>query len=190
MLFGNPIVEIVVMCLALAIFSQLVSRRFRAKSGFKEQQELMKKKQKEMKELMKKDPSNTKEIEKLQKETMALMQTMMSGSYKQMFVTLPVFLVVYWLLGFFYGGQLLISPIAFPKLSMPDFGMLTLEMGYQRFYFFIYLILTIIIAVVLKYIDKAKLKNQNKGEEKKDKKSIENKKEEKSKENKKEEKKE
>jgi uncharacterized membrane protein (DUF106 family) len=177
MLFGNPILEITVVCLGLAIFSQVISRKFRKKSGAAEKQALIKEKQKKMKELIKKNP-NDKEIDKIQKETMEIMQGMMSETYKQMFFTLPVFLVVYWGLGFFFGGELLLSPIAYPKLTAPDFGVFTFEMGYQRFYFFTYMIFSILIAIVLKFVDN---KIKNKGIEKEvkeeDKKVSKNKKE-------------
>jgi uncharacterized membrane protein (DUF106 family) len=151
---------IFMLCFVLAIVSKLIQKKLLDKDKMKSLKSQVKDKQKEMKELVK--GGNNEKAAKLQKEIMEITMEMMQGTQKVMFVSLPIFLVFFAGLGYFFGGITFQSLIPLPKFvgfnilnpgSWIPVGV-TIMTGYYKAYFFYYLISTITIAIIEKVIEK------------------------------------
>lgn len=107
---------------------------------------------------------NQEKTSLLQKEMFEIQGKMLQMSNKVMLISLPIFLVAFSVLGFFYGGISFESIIPLPQFS--EFGLLnplswmpigiTTTTGYYKAYFFYYLITTIILTIIEKIYDKKK----------------------------------
>lgn len=155
-----PALMILVLCVVLAIVSKILQRKFINKDLMKEYKDEIKKINIKVKEALKE--GNQEKAAKMQKELFAIQGKMLQMSNKVMLVSLPIFLIAFAGLGFFYGGTSFESIIPLPKFD--GFGLLnpiswipigvTNTTGYYKAYFFYYLISTIIITIIEKVYDK------------------------------------
>ncbi|MFH1586935.1 MAG: EMC3/TMCO1 family protein [Candidatus Diapherotrites archaeon] len=155
MVFLSPQFDIAVITFVLAIVSQILRRVLMNPSEMKVQQAAMKEKQGKMKELMNKnDHKSAKELEKMQKEMMESMGAMMSGSMKLMFVSMLIFLPIFWFLGSTYADVTISLPIPIPWFGGDLLIMLYNETNFYGWYILTSLFFSIILNVVIGQVEK------------------------------------
>jgi uncharacterized membrane protein (DUF106 family) len=157
MVFISPAIDIGLISLALVVVSRFLQSKLVNKEKQKAAQQRMKEKQKRMKELIANNDERSKnEAAALQREMFAEMGESMQGSMRYMMVSLPFFLVVYAALGFYYGGLYFDALFPIPKFQgwLPV-GLAT-KTGWFKWYFFNYLIASIVLGIVLKIWVKAR----------------------------------
>ncbi|MBN1941373.1 MAG: DUF106 domain-containing protein [Candidatus Diapherotrites archaeon] len=164
MVFISPIVDIALVCVVMVCISQTLQRKLVDRKKLKRDQQELKEKQKRVKELMQKeDPESKKELEKLQTEMLELMASTMKASTKPMFVSLPLFFVVYGLLAMVYSGSLIELP--FPVLvlhrsaeffNFPSIPDITSQISWLWWYVYCSVTTSIIISLALKAYEKSK----------------------------------
>lgn len=155
MVFLSPQIDIAVITFVLAIVSQILRRILMNPAEMKEKQAAMKEKQGKMKELMNKnDHKSTKELETLQKEMMESMGAMMSGSMKLMFVSMLIFLPIFWYLGSAYGDAVISLPIPIPWFGGDFLIMLYNETNFYGWYILTSLFFSIILSIVIGQVEK------------------------------------
>jgi len=156
----EPTIIILVIGIALAIVSKLIQRKFVDKEKMKSLKARIKEKQAEIKKLMKEGKKD--KVAGAQKEMLEINSEMLQGTMKATWISLPVFLVSFAVMSFFYGGMTFPSLIPLPQFanwailnpfSWVPIG-ITMTTGYYKAYFFYYLIATIIITVIMKIYDK------------------------------------
>ena len=181
MVFLDVVIEIGIIALVVVVASKILQSKMIDKKKQKEAQAKMKEKQKRIKELMKNgDEKSKNEMDRLQKEMLEDMNATMQGTMKYMLVSMPLFFGAFFVLGSLYGGMLFTAPIILPKFQGFFFlNPLTwipvgwgYETGWLKWYFIIYLIASIIIAITLKVREKVVKKGTKNIKE--EKKSIEN----------------
>jgi len=119
----DPVIDIALISIALSTAIQLLSRKLVDRKQLKIHQEEIKKKQKRMQHLMKEKPHNyEQELDKLQKESMELMSTMMSGSTKQMMVSFAVYIPFLWFFNWNYVNAIVNLPVPVPFWTAFDWG--------------------------------------------------------------------
>ena len=156
----EPAVSILLTTVALVIISKILQSKFIDKEKMKLQRQQMKEKQNKIKELLKEGDHKKKEADKLQTEILENTMEMMQSSNKMMFVSLPIFLGIFFVLGFVYGETLLTSLIPLPQtgwwngLPIPNFFEWRMEAGYRTIYIYYYLALSIIVGIGLKIFEK------------------------------------
>jgi len=156
----NPAVVVLAVSIILAVISRVLQRKFVDRQKMNAYKAEIKEKQKKMKEMMK--GGNNAELAKLQKEMLAVNSKMMQMSMKVTWISLPIFLVSFAAMGFFYGG--ISFEALFPLPSFTAFSIInpaswlptgmTIMTGYYKAYFFSYLIATIILVIAEKVYDK------------------------------------
>jgi len=183
MAFINPIIDIVLITLVVVVISRILQAKLVNKKEQKAAQKRMKEKQAKIKELMKNSDEKSKsEMDRLQKEMFEDMNATMQGSMRYMMFSLPLFLGAFFVLGQFYGGQVLTSPTLLPKFDnfffLNPFTWMPTGWGYEtgwlKLYFVTYLISSIVIALAMKVWEKtkgksAKVEKQEKGTQKNEK---------------------
>jgi uncharacterized membrane protein (DUF106 family) len=93
---------------------------------------------------------------------MEMTMEMMQASNKMMFISLPVFLLVFFVLGLVYGDQLIVSLLPLPKtfwwngLPLPNIFEFRMEAGYRTIYIYTYLYISIAVGIVTKIYDNLK----------------------------------
>ncbi|MCR4368334.1 MAG: EMC3/TMCO1 family protein [archaeon] len=156
-MFVNPMIDIALITLGLALISQAIQAKFMDRDGMKRKQEEMKEKQKRMKELMAKgDQKSKNELEALEKEMFESMNQMLKGSSKVMIASLVVFLPAFALLAFLYSDAVIDLPIPLPWFSQgfelfnpATWGIEFLtQSGWFGWYFAAYLGITIAINLI------------------------------------------
>jgi uncharacterized membrane protein (DUF106 family) len=180
--FVSPALAIFAISFGMVIVSELIKWKFFDKEKVERHQKEMKKKQEILKELMKEGDKRKKEIDKLQGEMLEHTSEILGASNKLMLVSLPIFLVMFWILGFLYKG--LIFEALFPLPKFVDFSIInpfswfswfqpawppiifTATTGYYKAYFFSYFISSLIVGAIKKVYKKIGMK-QEKFEEKK-----------------------
>ncbi len=111
----TPIIGIFGITAILVIVSRLMQNRFMDRDLMDEQRKEMNEKRDRMKELLsKQDEKSLKEAEKIQREMLEMSQKMMQGSMRYMMVSLPLFLGVFFLMGFVYGETIIDLPVPLP----------------------------------------------------------------------------
>ena len=156
----EPTVSIFLTTVALVIISKILQWKFLDKKKMKEQREGMKIKQAKLKELAKEGEHKKKEVASLQQEIMEESLGMMQSTNKMMFFSLPVFLLIFWILGFVYGAEVLVSMLPLPQtiwfgpMPMPNLMEWRFEAGYRTMYIYYYLYLSIIVGIGLKVYEK------------------------------------
>ncbi len=148
---------------ALVIISKILQAKFLDKEKMKKQRQEIKIKQEKAKELLKEGDHKKKDAEKIQTEILEMTLEMMQASNKMMFVSLPIFLLIFFVLGFVYGDNLLLSWIPLPKtfwlfemIPMPNLFEWRMEAGYRTMYIYYYLYISIIVGIVMKIYEKMK----------------------------------
>ena len=176
MVFLDIVIEISLIALVVVVVSKFLQAKMIDKKKQKEAQAQMKEKQKKIKELMKKgDEKSKNEMDRLQKEMLEDMNATMQGTMKYMIFSMPLFFGAFFVLGSLYGNMLFNAPFLLPKFQ--DFFFLNpltwipvgwgYETGWLKWYFIIYLVASIIIAVTLKIREKVVKKGIGKTEGKK-----------------------
>ena len=161
-LFGEPITDIALIAVIIAVVLFILQKVVGGKK-LKENQKKMKEKQKQIKELNKKgDEKSKQKAMELQKEMLAEMPQMLSGSMKTMIISMVIVLPTLWWLQSVYAGQQIVLPIALPIF------------GTETSWFWWYVIVGIIAAVILNIggsiVNKIKEKKEIKVEPKEEKK--------------------
>lgn len=160
-------VIILILCVVLALVSKLLQRKFIDKREMDYNKEKIKELQKKMNELMKKgDEKSKKELDLVQTEMLTLNTKMLNSSMKLMWFTMPVFLVAFAGMSYFFGGQTLESFVPLPTFNA--FNMLnpftwmpvglSTSTGFFKMYFFYYLVCSLAINVIESMYDKMKKK--------------------------------
>ncbi len=160
----DPVVGISVVAIILVVISRFLQRKMIDKKKQKAAQARMKEKQAKIKELMKNEDEKSKnEMKQLQQEIFEEMNETMQGSMKYMIVSLPLFLGAWWLMGYFYGGQLFTTPFPVPKFE--GFFMFNpftwvptswvTASGYAKWYIINYFIVAIVLGIAMKIREKA-----------------------------------
>ena len=161
----SPAIDIVLISAVLVAVSRVLEAKIGNKKKMKESQQRMKEKQKQIKELAKRDDEKSKqEAQKLQQEMLQEMGESMQGSMRYMMISMPIFLVVFLFLGAAYGSTTLEALFPLPKFSgffllnpltwIPvDF---TTTTGWLKWYFFSYLIISIIVGIVWRAVEKTR----------------------------------
>ncbi len=181
MVFLDIVIEISLIALAVVVISKILQSKMIDKKKQKAAQAQMKEKQKKIKELMKNgDEKSKNEVDRLQKEMLEDMNATMQGTMKYMLFSMPLFFGAFFILGSLYGGILFNAPIMLPKFQgfffLNPFTWIPVGWGYEtgwlKWYFIIYLIASIIIAVTLKIREKVVKRGSKNVEE--GKKGVEN----------------
>ncbi|MCX6800954.1 MAG: EMC3/TMCO1 family protein [Candidatus Diapherotrites archaeon] len=166
--FISPAVVIFAVSFVMVIVSELIKWKFFDKEKVDGHQKEMKRKQELMKELIKEGDKRKKEIDKLQEEMLDHTREILGASNKLMFVSLPVFMVLFLVLGMLYGGKMFDALFPLPKfenffllnplswfswfrLDWPPV-VLTMKTGYYKAYFFSYLVSSIVISILRKSV--------------------------------------
>jgi len=156
----DPAIAILIFTIALAIISKLIQRKFVDKDKIKSFKARLKEKQAEIKKLVKEGKND--QVGAAQKEMMSINGEMMQQTMKATWISLPLFLVFFGVMSFFYGGITFTSLIPLPLFaswaiwnpaSWIPIGM-TMATGYYKAYFFYYLIATIVITIIEKVYNK------------------------------------
>ncbi len=151
MVFISPAIDIGLISVALVVVSRFLQSKLVDKEKQKAAQQRMKEKQKRMKELIASNDERSKnEAAALQREMFAEMGESMQGSMRYMMVSLPFFLVVYAALGFLYGGLYFDALFPIPKFQGIIPVSLTTKTGWFKWYFFNYLIASIVLGIIIK----------------------------------------
>ncbi|MDP2974272.1 MAG: EMC3/TMCO1 family protein [Candidatus Diapherotrites archaeon] len=153
----SPAIDISLITLALVVIGRFLQSKLINKEKQKASQQRMKEKQKRIKELVASNDERSKsEAAALQREMFAEMGESMQGSMRYMMVSLPFFLVVYAALGFYYGGLYFDALFPVPKFDgLLPVGLAT-KTGWFKWYFFNYMIASIVLGIVLKVWVKAR----------------------------------
>jgi uncharacterized membrane protein (DUF106 family) len=158
----EPAVSIALTTVALVIISKILQWKFLDKEKMNSQRQMIKDKQNKVKELLKEGDHKKNEVDKLQTEILELTMEMMQASNKMMFVSLPIFLLVFFVLGFVYGDQLLVSLLPLPKtnwwniIPIPNLFEWRLEAGYRTIYIYYYLYISIVVGIFTKIYEQIK----------------------------------
>lgn len=117
MLF-NATVDIAIISVGVALLSQFLQDKIMGKNVMKERQQKIKEKRQKMQELLKKsDRKSQEELKEVEKEMMQMTSEMMQGSMRYMMFTLPIFAVVFFIIGSNYGTAIIDLPIALPWID-------------------------------------------------------------------------
>jgi uncharacterized membrane protein (DUF106 family) len=158
----DPAIVILILTIVLAIVSKFIQRKFVDKQKMRSFKARVKEKQAEVKKLVKEGKQD--QVGAAQKEMLAINSEMMQQTMKATWISLPIFLVSFAAMGFFYGGVIINSLIPLPLFinwaiwnpaSWIPVGV-TMTTGYYKAYFFYYLIATIVFTVIEKVYDKVK----------------------------------
>ena len=161
----SVVVDVGLIAVAVVAISRLLQSKLIDKKKQKAAQRRMKEKQARIKELMKnQDEKGKSEMSRLQKEMFEDMNETMQGSMRYMMFSLPVFFGAFFILGSFYGGTLFEAPFLLPRfegffflnpLSWVPVGW-GIETGWLKWYFIVYLIVSITLAIGLKIMERVK----------------------------------
>lgn len=155
----NPALVLLGFVIVLAIISKIIQRKFIDKEKMKSIRAQVSEKQKEATKLLKE--GKQEKAMQVQNEMLEKNMEMLQMTNKVMLVSLPLFLVFFWILGFVFGTQSFESLIPLPAFN--SFNILnpaswipvgiTTTTGYYKAYFFYYLIITIILGIIEKIYD-------------------------------------
>jgi len=168
----EPAIVILVTTIALATVTKILQRKLIDKKKMQEIQKKIKEDQKKFNELLKGAEKNKREIEELQGQILKQNTELMNMNMKLSLFTMPAFLLVFWLLGNLYNGQMLTSLIPLPTFeSFQPFNPMSwvpnglgMMSGYYKMYFFYYMISAIALGIIDKLYDKVKATMKAKNE--------------------------
>ena len=142
-------IEVTVVAVAYVILSVMLQRKLANPRRTYEVQDIIKKKTNELAELSK-NKADQAVLAAKQKEITGLLSESMKASMKPMFVVLPIFLVLYYL----------VFPNVFPStLTVTLFSM---NLGYKTYFVAIAFVLGFVISTSLMAYDRAKMKKAQK----------------------------
>lgn len=156
----EPALTLLVLVIILAIISKIIQRKFIDKEKMASIKAQVKEKQNEATKLL--NAGKREEAMKVQGEMLEKNMEMMQMTNKVMMVSLPIFLVFFWILGIIYGSTTFESLIPLPAFEGFNFFNpatwipigITSTTGYYKAYFFYYLIATITISIIEKIYEK------------------------------------
>jgi uncharacterized membrane protein (DUF106 family) len=161
-----PAILILIIAVVVVLISKFLQKKFIDKEKIKSLQSKVKEKSKLYQDAIKSNDKN--KIEKSQEEMFAiqseLMQQMMPGQMKLMLITLPIFMVVFYVLGSFYEGISFNYFFSLPTFEAFNFinpftwipNGFSISTGYKKAYIFSGLFASIILTIVEKMIEKKK----------------------------------
>jgi uncharacterized membrane protein (DUF106 family) len=135
MVFFDSALEIAIISVGVFALSKLIQNRFTDKEKMMRHRAESEKKQVRVKELLKDHERNKEEIAKLQGEIMEHGMEIMSSSMKSMYISLPILLIIFFLLRMFYGDQYYHTPIPIIEFTNYLPSGLTFNPGFLELYF-------------------------------------------------------
>jgi uncharacterized membrane protein (DUF106 family) len=138
-------IEITLIALVYVIFSISMQRKLTNPKRTYEIQDAIKQKSKELSELSKNRASQEQLMAK-QKEVTALLSESMRSQLKPMFVILPVFFIMYYVL----------FPAAFPSNSTVT--LISVKFNYKTYFIVLAFVFGLALSVIMMLRDKAKMK--------------------------------
>ena len=157
MVFFDAMLEIALVAMCLAVVSQVVRRKFVDPKKMKEQQKVMKEKQVKIKELVGKEDGKSKaELQRIQTEMMEVTNEMMQGSMRMMMFTFPVYIVVFWGLGYLFSDVTINLPIQIPWFGDNWSIKFYEQTNWIGWYILISLITGITLGVIFNAVEKMK----------------------------------
>jgi len=138
-------IEVTIIAVVYVIASALMQRRLVNPRRTYEIQDAIKKKTNELSELSK-NKADPAALAAKQKEITGLLSESMRSSLKPMFVILPVFLVIYYLV--------------FPAIFAPDLtvSLFSMDLNYKTYFIVIAFVLGFVLSMTMMVYDKAKLR--------------------------------
>lgn len=140
-------IEVTVVAVAYVCLSVLLQRKLTNPRRTYEIQDIIKKKTQELTDLTKRN-ADQKTLSAKQSEITGLLSESMRSSMKPMFVVLPIFLVLYYL----------VFPAVFP--SDLTVTVLSMTLGYKTYFVAVAFIIGIVVSMSLMAIDKSKMKKE------------------------------
>ncbi len=140
-------IEVTLVAVAYVLISISLQRKLANPRRTYEVQDIIKKKTKELTELSKNSATQAQMAAK-QKEITGLLSESMKSQLKPMFVVLPLFLVLYYL----------VFPSIFPATL--TVSLLSMNLGYKTYFIAIAFVLGFVISMSLMAYDKAKMKKE------------------------------
>lgn len=140
-------IEVTLVAVAYVLISISLQRKLANPRRTYEVQDIIKKKTKELTELSKNSATQAQMAAK-QKEITGLLSESMKSQLKPMFVVLPLFLVLYYL----------VFPSIFPVTL--TVSLLSMNLGYKTYFIAIAFVLGFVISMSLMAYDKAKMKKE------------------------------
>lgn len=137
-------IEMTVLAVVYVAFSVFVQRKLVNMKRLYETQNIIKEKSKELNELAKNKADSQLMLAK-QKEITSLLSESMKSQFKPMFVILPVFIVVYYL----------IFPAVYP--SDPNVTLLSMTFNYRYYFIIVAFVLGLLFSVALMINDRLKM---------------------------------
>lgn len=147
-------IEITMVALVYVVFSVVVQRKLVDMKRMQEVQEIIKGKSKELNELSKNKASQDVLMAK-QKEITSLLGQSMKSQLKPMFVVLPIFFVVYYL----------VFPAVFttnPSVTVP---IISMTLNYKSYFIAVAFVAGIILSMALMLRDRMRLAKEKKAAE-------------------------
>ncbi|MDE1874182.1 MAG: DUF106 domain-containing protein [Candidatus Micrarchaeota archaeon] len=144
-------IEITVIALAYVVFSVFVQRKLVDMRKMQETQDVIKQKSKELNELSKSGASQEKLAEK-QKEITSMLGQSMRSQLKPMFVVLPIFFVVYYL----------VFPAVFPSSLQITVPFISMTLGYQTYFIAVAFVGGMVLSFGLMFRDRIRLAREKK----------------------------
>ncbi len=156
----EPAIILLGFVIVLAIISKIIQRKFIDKTKMASIKAQIKEKQDTATKLLKE--GKREEATKVQGEMLEINMEMLQMTNKVMFISLPLFLVFFWILGLMFGTSSFESIIPLPAFNGFNFFNpsswipvgLTTTTGYYKAYFFYYLIVAIILGILEKIYEK------------------------------------
>lgn len=142
-------IEITIIAVVYVFFSVTTQRKLTNPTRTYEIQQIIKEKSKELNELVKNKASQEQMAAK-QKEVTALLSESMRSQLKPMFVILPVFLILYYI----------IFPAVFP--SNPNITLFSNPFNYRLYFIIVSFVLGLILSVGMMVYDKIRMSKAQK----------------------------
>jgi uncharacterized membrane protein (DUF106 family) len=142
-------IEMTVLAVVYVAFSIFVQRKLVNMKRLYETQNLIQVKSKELNELAKNKADSEVMLAK-QKEITTLLSQSMKSQFKPMFVILPIFVVVYYL----------IFPVAYP--SNPNVTLLSYTLNYRNYFIVVAFVLGLLFSIGLMINDRLKMSREKK----------------------------
>jgi uncharacterized membrane protein (DUF106 family) len=163
MVLISPIVDIAIVSFGMAIVSQILQRKLIDRKKTKESQAQMKQMQKQLNELLKHGDEKSKlESARIQNELLKLMNDQMKGSMKHMLVSLPIFWIVFAVIGTVYGNVQINAPLPLPVIHRNLAFEIIQVVSWLWWYIYCSLFFSVILSIILNAFDKMKTKSQEK----------------------------
>jgi len=149
----NATTDIALISIAIVLFSQLLQNKFIDRKKMKEHQEKMREHQKRIQELIKQnDKKSQEELKTINDEIMKSTSEMMQASLRFMIITTPIFLIMFFAIGSFYGNETINLPFPIPWID----GKVYNQTNWIGWYVLCAIIASIIIKIILNIIEKVR----------------------------------